>query len=60
MMNGIFSKFESDPKVMKESFVQTLQVVLLLQRFLSFDVVHSFLDTFCNHVGGRDQGVIFM
>lgn len=60
MINGTYSKFENDSKVMKEIFVQTLQVVLFLQRFLSFDVVHSFFDTFCDHVGGRDEGVIFM
>lgn len=60
MINGTYSKYENNLNVMKESFVQTLQVEHFLQRLLIFDIIHGFFDTLCDHVGCSDESGIFM
>lgn len=60
IINGTYSKYENDSNVMKESFVQTLQVEHFLQRFLIFDIIHGFFDTLCDHVGCSNESGIFM
>lgn len=60
MINGTYSKYENDSNVMKESFVQTLQVEHFLHRLLIFDIIHGFFDTLCDHVGRSDESGICM
>lgn len=60
MINRTYSKYENNSNVMKESFVQTLQVEHFFQRLLIFDIIHGFFDTLCDHVGCSDESGIFM
>lgn len=60
MINRTYSKYENNSNVMKESFVQTLQVEHFFQRLLIFDIIQGFFDTLCDHVGCSDESVIFM